>query len=62
MTEHKHMSSVLRTTANRLIAGKVIVIVSGVEHVIPTEEAEELRDALEVALNGPGPQIVCEVV
>ena len=32
------------------------------EDVIPMEEAEDLRDALELALVGPGPEIVCEVV
>lgn len=62
MTEHPHMPRVLRTTAKRLVAGKIIVTIRGAEHVIPMEEAEELRDALEAALNGPGPQIVCEVV
>ena len=62
MTEHDHMPPVLRTTARRLIAGKIVVTIRGAEHVIPFEEAEELRDALELALAGPGPQIVCEVV
>ena len=62
MTEHDHMPPVLRTTARRLIAGKIIVSIRGAEHVIPMEEAEDLRDALELALAGPGPEIVCEVV
>ena len=62
MTEHDHMPPVLRTTARRLIAGKIIVTIRGAEHVIPMEEAEDLRDALELALVGPGPEIVCEVV
>jgi uncharacterized protein (UPF0216 family) len=62
MTEYEHMPRILRTTAKRLAAGKIIVVIRGAEHVIPEEEAEELRDALEAALNGPGPKIVCEVV
>lgn len=62
MTEHDHMPRILRTTAKRLIAGKIIVTIRGAEHVIPIEEAEELRDALDLALAGPGPQIVCEIV
>lgn len=62
MTEHEHCPPILRTTARRLIAGKIVVIVRGAEHVIPAEEAEDLRDALDRALDGPGPQIVCEVV
>lgn len=36
--------------------------IRGAEHVIPMEEAEDLRDALDVALAGQGPQVVCEVV
>lgn len=62
MTEHEHMPRILRTTARRLIAGKIVVTVRGAEHVIPKEEAEDLRDALDLALDGPGPQIVCEIV
>ena len=62
MTEHPHMPRILRTTAKRLIAGKIVVTIRGAEHVIPEEEAEELRDALGLALVGPGPQVVCEVV
>lgn len=62
MTEHDHMPRILHTTARRLIAGKIVVTIRGAEHVIPMEEAEDLRDALELALVGPGPQIVCEVV
>ena len=62
MTEHEHMPRILRTTAQRLIAGKIIVTIRGAEHVIPEEEAEELRDAIGLALVGPGPQIVCEIV
>ena len=62
MTEHDHMPPVLRTTARRLIAGKIVVTIRGAEHVIPVEEAEDLRDALDRAIVGPGPQIVCEVV
>ena len=62
MTEHPHMPRILRTTAKRLVAGKIIVTIRGAEHVIPMEEAEDLRDALDVALTGPGPQVVCEVV
>lgn len=62
MTEHDHMPRILRTTARRLIAGKIIVTIRGAEHVIPVEEAEDLRDALDRAIVGPGPQIVCEVV
>ena len=56
------MPRILHTTARRLIAGKIVVTIRGAEHVIPMEEAEDLRDALELALVGPGPQIVCEVV
>ena len=56
MTEHEHCPTVLRTTARRIIAGKVVVIVRGAEHVIPAEEAEDLRDALDLALDGPGPE------
>ena len=52
MTEHEHCPPILRTTARRLIAGKIVVTVRG---------AEDLRDALDRALAGPGPQIVCEV-
>ena len=62
MTEHEHCPPILLTTARRLIAGKIIVTIRGAEHVIPVEEAEDLRDALELALVGPGPEIVCEVV
>lgn len=62
MTEHPHMPRILRTTAKRLVAGKIIVTIRGAEHVIPIEEAEELRDAIDTALAGPGPKIVCEVV
>ena len=62
MTEHEHCPLILRTTARRLIAGKIVVTARGAERVIPTEEAEDLRDALDRALDGPGPQIVCEVV
>ena len=62
MTEHPHHPPILRATARRLIAGKVVVIVRGAEHVIPAEEAEDLRDALDLALDGPDPEIVCEVV
>lgn len=62
MTEHEHCPPILRTTARRLIAGKIVVTVRGAEHVIPAEEAEDLRDALDRALDGPGPEIVCEVV
>ena len=62
MTEHEHCPPILRTTARRLVAGKIVVTVRGAEHVIPAEEAEDLRDALDRALEGPGPQIVCEVV
>ena len=62
MTEHEHCPPILRTTARRLIAGKIVVTVRGAEHVIPAEEAEDLRDALDRALAGLGPQIVCEVV
>lgn len=62
MTEHEHCPPILRTTAKRLIAGKIVVTIRGAEHVIPVEEAEDLRDALDRALDGPGPQIVCEVV
>ena len=32
------------------------------EHVIPAEEAEDLRDALDRAFDGPGPEIAREVV
>ena len=62
MTEHPHCPPILRTTARRLIAGKIVVTVRGAEHVIPAEEAEDLRAAIDRALDGPGPQIVCEVV
>ena len=62
MTEHEHCPPILRTTARRLIAGKIVVTVRGAEHVIPHEEAEDLRDALDRALAGPGPKVVCEVV
>lgn len=62
MTEYEHCPPILRTTARRLIAGKIVVTVRGVEHVIPAEEAEDLRDALDRALDGPGPKVVCEVV
>ena len=62
MTEHPHMPRILRTTAKRLAAGKIIVVIRGAGHVIPEEEAEELRDAIALALVGPGPQVVCEVV
>lgn len=62
MTEYEHTPRILRTTARRLIAGKIVVTVRGAEHVIPKEEAEELRDALDLALDGPGPMVVCEVV
>lgn len=62
MTKHEHCPPILRTTARRLIAGKIVVTVRGAEHVIPAEEAEDLRDALDRALEGPGPEIVCEVV
>ena len=62
MTEHEHHPRILRTSARRLIAGKIVVTVRGAEHVIPAEEAEDLRDALDLALSGPGPEIVCEVV
>ena len=53
---------ILRTTAKRLIAGKIVVTVRGAEHVIHEEEAEELRDAIGLALVGPGQQVACEVV
>jgi hypothetical protein len=62
MTEHPHIPRILRTTAKRLVAGKVVVTIRGAEHVIPEEEAEELRGAIGLALVGPGPQVVCEVV
>ena len=62
MTEHEHCPPILRTTARRLIARKIVMAVRVAEHVIPAEEAEDLRDALDRALDGPGPQIVCEVV
>ena len=62
MTEYPHCPQILRTTAKRLIAGKIVVTVRGAEHVIPAEEAVDLRDAITRALDGPGPEIVCEVV
>ena len=62
MTEHERCPPILRTTARRLIDGQIVVTVRGVDHVIPAEEAEDLRDALDRALEGPGPEIVCEVV
>ena len=62
MTEHPHCPPILCTTARRLIAGKIVVTVRGSEHVIPAEEAEDLRDALDRALDWPGPKVVCEVV
>ena len=52
MTEHEHCQPILRTTARRLIAGKIVVTVRGAEHVIPAEEADDLRDALDRALDG----------
>lgn len=39
-----------------------VVTIRGAEHVIPMEEAEDLRDALDVALAGRSPQIICEVL
>ena len=63
MTRRELVEVIGMEAAEKLcVAGKIIVTIRGAEHVIPMEEAEELRDALDVALAGPGPQVVCEVV
>lgn len=62
MSEYPHHPPILRTGAKLLTAGKILVTIRGSEHVIPAEEARDLMESLELALAGPGPQIVCEVV
>lgn len=62
MSEHPHMPPVLVTGARKLSPGKIVVVIRGVEHVLPWEEAEELRDSISSAMAGPEPQIVCEVI
>jgi hypothetical protein len=62
MTEHPHMPQILRTGAKRLPAGEILVTIRCERNTITMKEAEELWCSLDAALDGDGPQIVCEVV
>lgn len=62
MTEHEHMPPISRYAAARLTSHQVLATFDGTVRVLKLEEAERLRDALDAALDGPGPEVVCEVV
>ena len=62
MTEHEHMPPISRYTAGRLTPHQVLANFDGTVRVMSLGEAKAMRDALDVALDWPGPEIICEVV
>ena len=63
MTEHEHMPPITkRGDATWLSPGKITVTINGTPYVMTTREARMIRNSIDVALDGPGPEIVCEVV
>ena len=62
MTEHEHMPQILRFETKWLSARTLEIFIHGQYLFLNPDEVRGLRDALDMELAGPGPQIVCEVV
>jgi len=62
MTEHEHMPPIHKYTTKWLTKDRLLIRFPSVEYVWTRDEAKALRDVIDAALDGPGPEIVCEVV
>ncbi len=62
MTEYEHMPRISQFKIYRLSPSQVNVVIRGIDLVINRDEVRDLIDSLEMAFDGTGPEIVCEVV
>jgi hypothetical protein len=62
MTEYEHMPPIVRFETKWLSDRSLQIFVHGQYLFLNPGEVRGMRDALDAALEGDGPQIVCEVV
>ena len=62
MTEHEHCPPITEQGARRVSPGQIMVVINDTATFMSTRAAWLLRNSIDDALTGPGPEIVCEVV
>jgi hypothetical protein len=62
MTEHEHMPPKKQFAVRQISPRTIHFCVNGHALFVGPEEARSLIDELGDVLDGPGPQIICEVV